>query len=151
MFVMSDLPLRAHPNDPGGHVQEHRRNRPRSPVPNLGHLTGLTKNQRRANTDASLSSNQPILLPPCSSLFLRCIVHSIGRLLWQLKISAQTFKLRQKDRRVLHGLPSGVSNGWGHCCFILYKKMCLCVLVSPSSLNGIHPCDRPHLYRVGWL
>lgn len=45
------------------------------------------------------------------------------------------------------GLPSGVSNGWSHCCFILYKKNN--VLVCPDSphdlqMEFIHVVDHTH-------
>lgn len=69
MFVPSDLPRLAHPNDPGGRAPGHPRNQQRSPVPNQGHPTGLTKNQRKANTDRSFPSNQPIRHPLRYSLF----------------------------------------------------------------------------------
>lgn len=55
------LPHLAHPNGPEGHVPGHPKSQRRSPVLNPGHLTGLTKNQRRANTDTFLV--RPALSP----------------------------------------------------------------------------------------
>lgn len=76
MFVHPDLPHLAHQNDPGGRVPGRPRNQRKSHAPNQGHLTGLIKNQRRANTDTSLTFNlQTSLLSLLPILpFLRRVV-----------------------------------------------------------------------------
>lgn len=72
-FVPSDLPHLAHPNDPGGRAQGRPRNQQRSPAPNQGRLTDLTKNQRKANTD-TLPTSLFATPPPQFFPFLRRVV-----------------------------------------------------------------------------
>lgn len=128
-LVLLGLPHLARPNGPEGHVPGHPKSQRRSPVPNPGHLTGLTKNQRRANTDTF--SVKPARSP--SPLFaFSCIIWNKRSRHWQLRIE----NLPER----LDGAAEGCCMGY-HLAYqmdgavsVLYCiKMCLCVLNSPSS------------------
>lgn len=106
-LVLLGLPHLARPNGPEGHVPGHPKSQWRSPVPNPGHLTGLTKNQRRANTDIFLvkpaRSPSPLFASPALS---GTKDRDSGS--WE-----SAWKVRWCSGRVLHGLPSGVSKWMG--------------------------------------
>lgn len=126
-----------------------RRSRSRTPKKSAKKSRSKSRSPHRSHKKSKKSKHWHVIsVNPHShsSLLYDLLYKRLTEWLGSWRSLPKCWCIDKEEWRVLHGLPSGVSNGWGHCCFILYKKN---VLVCPDfhpppQWKFIHVVDHTH-------